>query len=231
MNSTSMNLFQRVSLSGAFLVFTAIVVGLGFSIHSIHEATDKTAGVNDPISYIKLNYPTLLVAVILVVTRLKFLLDNHTYFAEPQQDKLLPRLIGFLLAMICWIFYAVAATTILKPIISLEIMGLGIMVSCFWLLVHVWEVRLIRESKGEIGMSKPLDEDLWPHYQINWFIFNFVYLFIIWLYTGFYVGIFPCVREAPWLLLLFLLVVAIDYAVSKTYFNVLSKKETAQNEL
>ena len=224
MGSTSMNLFQRVSVSGAFLVITALVAGLGFSIRDAHDA-----GVNDPYTYLSVHYDTVLVALILLTTRLKFLLDNHGYFADFQQDKLYARLIGFLLATVCWILYGVAATTILKPVSSLEVMALGIIVSSLWLVVHVWEVIRIRNANGKIG-SLQLHKNQWPDYQFKWIIFNIIYLFIIALYTGYKVKVPDCVKESSWLLVLFLFAIFVDFIVSKTYIDVLSTKQSEDQD-
>jgi hypothetical protein len=209
-----MNLFQRASLSGAFLIFTGLLGGLGLSIQS--------SNISEPLHFIQDNFDVILVALIIILMRIKFLLDNHKYFADPQQDQLVSRLLSFLLACICWVLYAISAGLIKNSGVSLEVMGYGIVVSTAWLLLNAYELHTLKNNNYTIRGVK-LTESQIHKFCPHWLAFNLIYILIIFLYNdyGILIGIPNFCYEHYILLAIFLLTILVDYRISRTFINIL----------
>lgn len=95
-----MNLFQVANGGATFLILSALVSGLA-------QAIAKLEG--DPLAYLLTNHSILCLGAFIVVFRIKTLLDDHKHFGEPHQGTNTFRYIGFILAVISWIFWAIAA--------------------------------------------------------------------------------------------------------------------------
>lgn len=191
-----MNMYQRVNLTASFLVIAALVGALA---QALQDPTFKF----DPFAHVNV----ILLAIFIFIFKIKTMLDDHQHFGEPHMDNGGFRHAGFLLALISWFCWALAAWLVVKPILAAQLMIVSIGVSTIWVGVHVIEIlwdKPRRNAEAAIAVMRQ-----------KWVILNVIYLLILAAYVGLLSSrIMP--QHPGWLIAL-LAVLVFDYATSKSW--------------
>src|SRR3954467_15324144 len=108
-----MNIFQAANGAATFLILSAIVAGLAKHFDSVSGS---------PVDYLLHHLEIVYLGVFIVVFRIKTLLDDHKHFAETYQDKSAFRYIGFVLAIVSWLFWGLAGYLLPSTVRASELM-------------------------------------------------------------------------------------------------------------
>jgi hypothetical protein len=124
-------------------------------------------------------------------------LDDHKHFAEPQQDKSASRYVGFLLAVVSWVFWGLAAYLVSSTVRSSELMAVSILVSTLWIAVHLIEILIDKERRNAEAFTSVMRE--------KWVIVNVLYILLLIAHVGVFCPVVQPGAKAPLVLLLALL--------------------------
>ena len=184
-----MNIFQAANGAATFLILSAIVAGL---------ARYLDAAPGGPIQDL-LNRPEIvLLGLFLIVFRIKTLLDDHKHFAESYQDKSSFRYVGFVLAIISWIFWGIAGYLLPSTTRAAEMMAVSILVSTLWVAAHVIEILVDKVRRNTESLTSVMRE--------KWVVINVLYMLLLVTYDGWFRPIVPLGAKTPLALLLVVLV-------------------------
>ena len=142
-----MNIFQAANGAATFLILSAIVAGLAKRLDAVQD---------DPLTYIISNLAIVYLGLFIIVFRIKTLLDDHRHFGESHQDKSGFRYVGFILAIISWLFGGLAAYLLPTTVRSSELMATSLLVSTLWIAVHVIEILVDSTRRNKEVLTSPL---------------------------------------------------------------------------
>jgi len=140
-----MNIFQAANGAATFLILSALVGGMAKHLDAVEGSV---------IEHFMQNTPILYLGLFIVVFRVKTLLDDHRHFGESYQDKSALRYVGFLLAVLSWLFWALAAYVLSSTIRASELMATSLLILTLWVAVHVIEILV--DPRDEIGTFLPV---------------------------------------------------------------------------
>jgi hypothetical protein len=197
-----MNLFQGANASATFLILSAVVAGIAQGISKVQE---------DPFTYLLSNPSMLYLAGFIVVFRIKTLLDDHKHFGEPHQGTNTFRYIGFILAVLSWLFWAIAAYLIPTTVRSSELMATSIGISTLWIAVHVIEILVDRQRRNTEVLTSVMRE--------KWVLVNIAYMLCLFAHIGFFAPLIAPGAPTPLLLLLGILL--FDILTSRSFRDII----------
>jgi small-conductance mechanosensitive channel len=183
-----MNLFQAANGAATFLILGALVAGLAKRFDTV---------IGSPVDYLLAHLEIAYLGLFIVVFRIKTLLDDQRHFAEPRQDKSAFRYIGFVLAIISWIFWALAAYLLTSTLRAGELMAVSLLVSTLWIGVHAIEI-LVDKDRRENELLISLVRE-------KWVLVNVGYMLCLVAYVGWLRPLIAPGTISPLLLLLGLL--------------------------
>ena len=184
-----MNLFQAANGAATFLILSALVAGLAKRFDTV---------IGSPVDYLLAHTEILYLGLFIVVFRIKTLLDDHRHFAELRQDKSVFRYIGFVLAIISWIFWALAAYLLTSSLRASELMAVSLLISTLWIAVHVIEILIDKDRRENELLTSVVRE--------KWVLVNVGYMLCLVAYVGWFRPVIAPGARAPLLLLLGLLI-------------------------
>ena len=196
-----MNLFQAANGAATFLILSALVGGLAKRFDSVSE---------DPMSNLLGHVEVIYLGLFIVIFRIKTLLDDHKHFGEPYQDNNTFRYIGFVLAIISWIFWGLAAYLLTATIRASELMATSILISTLWVAVHVIEILVDRERRNNEVMTSLVRE--------KWVLVNIGFMLLLVTHVGWFRPVIPVGSKTPLVLLLVLLLY--DVMTSRSFRDV-----------
>lgn len=196
-----MNIFQAANGAATFLILSAIVAGLAKHIDSAALG---------PVEYLLAHKEVIYLAMFLVVFRIKTLLDDHKHFAESHQDKSPFRYIGFVLAVVSWLFWGLAGYLVSSTSRASELMAISVLISTLWVAVHVIEILLDKERRNKEALTSIMRE--------KWVVINVLYMLLLVAHVGWFRPVIPSGAKIPLLLLLLLLL--FDVVTSRSFRDV-----------
>lgn len=197
------NIYQTINAASIILVIGPLAKGIG----------DICGDISDNfLSEIpnKLNH--LLLALYIILFKIKTLIDDHAHFGEQVQEDLgIYRRIGFALAIVSWIFLAVGAGLINSPTKSAMMIVLSLLVSTSWIVVHLFELKAQKKKKK--SDEKFTIDTIISLLREKWVLFNMAYICCLVIYIGF---LSPVIKPEGSLSLCVLLAIFIyDYLSSR----------------
>jgi hypothetical protein len=115
-----MNIFQAANGAATFLILSALLAGMAKHLDAVQGSV---------IEHYSQNMAIANLGCFIVIFRVKTLLDDHRHFGESYQDKSVFRYVGFLLAIVSWIFWGLAAYLLTSTVRASELMATSILVS------------------------------------------------------------------------------------------------------
>jgi hypothetical protein len=199
-----MNLFQAANGAATFLILSAVVAGLA-------KRLDSENG--DPLRYLLFEHRSIIyLGFFIVVFRIKTLLDDHRHFAELNQDKTTWRYIGFVLAVISWLFWALAGYDLPNTTRAAEFMATSILVSTCWVVVHLIEILLDPARRNSQAIVSIMRE--------KWVLLNIAYILCLVAHVGWFEPLVATGSTSP--LGVLLVALLFDILTSRSYRNVVS---------
>jgi hypothetical protein len=195
------NIFRAANGAASFLILSMLVSGL---------AKHLEADVGSPVEYLLTHSQILYLGLFIVVFRIKTLLDDDRYFAEHFQDQTRFRYIGFVLAVVSWIFWGLAAYLIPSTQRASELMAVSIAISTLWIAIHIAEILVDRERRNSEIMTELLRE--------RWLPFNLGYMLLLAAHSGRFQPLIQPGAAIPLFLLLGLLLW--DIEMSRSFSDV-----------
>lgn len=197
-----MNLFQAANGAATFLIFSALVAGLAKHLDGIEGSLDQ---------YL-LSHPEIIyLGLFIIVFRIKTLLDDHRHFAESYQDKNIFRYVGFILAVISWIFWGLAAYLLHSPDRASELMATSILISTTWIIVHLIEILIDRKRRNKEILTSLMRE--------KWVLVNIGYMLCLIAHIGWFRPVIMPGGSMPLLVLLGLLL--FDIITSRSFHDII----------
>jgi len=132
------NFFQGINAAATFLILSAIVAGLARRLFDLQES---------PTWYLLDHLEIVYLALFIILLRIKTSLDDHKHFAEMQRDQNAFRYVGFVLAILSWVFWALAGYLVPFTVRASELLAIGILISTSWVVVHLIEILVDRERR------------------------------------------------------------------------------------
>jgi small-conductance mechanosensitive channel len=163
------NLFQAANGAATFLILSALVAGLA-------KQLDKVEG--DLLPYARDHKDLICLGIFIVIFRIKTLLDDHRHFAESYQDKSPLRYVGFILAILSWVLWGLAAYLLPSTLLSAQLMGVSIIISTVWVAVHVVEILLDKERRNKEALTNVMRQ--------KWVMINMAYVLCLAAYVGWF---------------------------------------------
>lgn len=197
-----MNLFQGANASATFLILSAIVAGISQAISKTQE---------DPLIYLRNNLSILYLGAFIVIFRIKTLLDDHKHFGEPPQATNAFRYLGFILAVISWILWAIAAYLIANTIRSSEMMATSLLISIGWIVIHLMEILFDRERRKIEAVVSLMRE--------KWILINAAYVMCLFGHIGFFSPLVKAGSQPALIILLGMLL--LDVISSRSFSGII----------
>lgn len=198
-----MNIFQAANGAATFLILGALVPGIARHLETIDGS---------PVDYLLANRPIVLLGLFIVLFRIKTLLDDHKHFGEAYQDTNVFRYAGFMLAILSWIFWGLAAYLLPSTIRSSELMAVSILLSTSWVAVHVIEILVDKNRREKEAVTSLLRE--------KWIVINVLYMLSLVGHVGWFRPVIVSGASEP--LVVLLLVLAYDILTSRTLKDILN---------
>jgi hypothetical protein len=198
-----MNLFQAANGAATFLILSALVAGLAKRFNEIED---------DPIKYLLAHKEIIYLGLFIVIFRIKTFLDDHRHFAELYQDKNAFRYVGFILAILSWLFWGLAAYLLNSTDRASELMATSILISTLWIAVHVIEILIDKDRRNREVLTSVMRE--------KWVLINVGYMLCLVGYLGWFRPIIE--RRDPRALLALLLLLAFDVLTSRSFHGVIA---------
>ncbi len=198
-----MNLFQAANGAATFLILSALVASLAKNLDSFQGSL-----LEYPITHITIVY----LGLFIVIFRIKTFLDDHRHFAEPYQDKTNLRYVGFVLAILSWLLWGIAAYLLPSTLRASELMATSIMISTLWVVVHVFEIFFDSERRRKEGVISLI--------RHRWVFINVGYMLCLVAYVGWFRPVVDPGASAPLLVLLGLLLY--DVFTSRSFRGVVN---------
>jgi hypothetical protein len=204
-----MNLFQAANGAATFLIVSALVAGLAKQFEGVSGS---------PIRYLLDHLEIVYLGLFIVVFRIKTLLDDHKHFAEPLQDKSVFRYVGFVLAIISWIFWGLAAYLLSSTIRSSELMAASILVSTLWVVVHVIEILVDKDRRNREVLTSLMRE--------KWVLVNVGYMLCLVAHVGWFRPVVKAGGSVALLVLLGLLL--LDIFTSRSFRDLINPTQSTR---
>ena len=193
-----MNLFQGTNLSATAFVLGAVATG-------VVSGLSKWDG--SVFEYLTHDHAVWLLALLIVLFRIKTTFDDHHHFAEPHQQIPKFRYPGFILAILSWLFLGLAGYFVYQPTKSAELFAIALLISLAWLVVHLLEItsdaqRRVKEVLISVTREK-------------WALFNVIYIICLIAFLGWFK---PAIEpQQIWALLVLSGFFLIDILTSRSY--------------
>jgi drug/metabolite transporter (DMT)-like permease len=127
-----------------------------------------------------------------------------------QRDQNVFRYIGFVLAILSWVFWALAGYLVPFTVRASELLAIGILISTSWVVVHLIEILVDRERRKNEAATSLMRQ--------KWVLFNIGYMLCLVGYVGWYR---PVIKEgASAMLLVLLAVLLVDMFASRSFRDV-----------
>ena len=162
-----MNLFQRTNASATLLVSGATLVGIVTALKDWQESV---------LAHVTSHPDIWLVVLSILLFRIKSTFDDHQHFAEDIEGKTGHRYLGFVIAIISWLFLGGAGYFVGAPVRSIELFAYSLLISLLWIFVHLHEIRKKHGVSYQVAFVRATRE--------KWAVFNVLYLICIILYVG-----------------------------------------------
>jgi thiamine transporter ThiT len=198
-----MNLFQAANGAATFLILSALVAGLARHLDGVQGSLLEYLIAHVAIAYL---------GIFIVIFRIKTLLDDHRHFAEPYQDKSVFRYVGFVLAILSWLFWGLAAYLVPSTVRSSELMATSILISTLWVAVHVIEILVDPERRNKEVVTSIMRE--------KWVLVNVGYMLCLVAHVGWFRPLIAPADSTPLLVLLGLLI--FDVLTSRSFRDVIN---------
>jgi hypothetical protein len=168
------NAFQQLNLGVTILIVSCIAYGLLPTINHSLTAGDTVGDLN---SY--------LLAIFLLAFKVKTFLDDHKHFGDAHhEESKVSRMIGLLLAMGSWVFWAAAGYDVASPVLSAKAAIGSLGISSAWIFVHLAEMWLDARRRRHEGRTQQV--------RIAWFWVNLIYMMLLAEFVG-----FPVLHTSP----------------------------------
>jgi hypothetical protein len=195
----AMNLFQRVNIAASLAVVGVVASSLFRAITELKPNESLLAAAGQYVN-------PLLLALFILVFKVKTMLDDHQHFGEERQKRGGFRHLGFLFALFSWLFWIVAAYFVFSPTRAAELMIFSIAISTGWIAVHLIEMVADKRRNQEIATSLMREK---------WVLFNVGYIILLGVFLGWIKPVVQPQTTAPLVILLAFFV--FDYVTSKSY--------------
>ncbi len=202
-----MNIFQAINGAATFLILSAVVAGMAKHIDTVQ---------GDLLAHFIQNSAIVYLGLFLVVFRVKTLLDDHRHFGEIYQDKSAFRYVGFVLAILSWLFWGLAAYLLASTVRASELMATSILISTLWVAVHVIEILVDPERRNKEVFTSVMRE--------KWVLLNMGYMLCLVAHVGWFQPLVIKGATAP--LLVLLVVLLFDVLTSRSFRGIVSPEQT-----
>ena len=179
------------------MILSALVAGLARHFEGVSGSL---------IQYLLDHLEIVYLGLFMVVFRIKTLLDDHKHFAEPPQDQSVFRYVGFVLAIISWLFWGLAAYLLPSAIRASELMAVSILISTLWVVVHVIEILVDKDRRNKEVLTSLMRE--------KWVLLNVGYMLCFVAYVGWFRPVIEAGSSVALLVLLGLLL--LDMVTSRS---------------
>ena len=194
-----MNIFQSINITTGVGVVAACGVALNRAISELRPEVSLLDAASK-------NAVPLLVALFIILFRIKTMLDDHQHLSEERQKKGGLRHIGFLMALFSWLFWVLAAYLVFTPSRAAQLMIISIAISTAWIAVHLIELIVDKRRTQEIATSLLREK---------WVLFNVAYIVTLGVFIGW---IDPVVApRTVWSLAALFMFFAFDYVTSQSF--------------
>jgi hypothetical protein len=134
-----LNIIQTLNSAASFAIFSALIAGLV----RIFDSSDQI-----PLSELVERADGLLLALFIVLFRVKMHFDDNEYFAKKFDKDVTPiRYFGIVLAIIVWITMAVSAGTVDKPEVSAWFLLASTLVSTLWITTDIADMFVVTNKE------------------------------------------------------------------------------------
>lgn len=198
-----MNIFQAANGAATFLIMSAIVAGMAKHLDTVEGGM---------LEHFRQNLVIVYLGLFIVVFRIKTQLDDHRHFGESYQDKSRLRYVGFILAILSWLFWGMAAYLLSSTIRSAELMATSILISTMWIAVHVIEILIDSQRRSKEILTSVMRE--------KWVLVNVGYMLCLVAHLGWFRPLVGRGASTPLLILLGLLI--FDVVTSRSFRGILS---------
>ena len=198
-----MNIFQAANGAATFLILSALVGGMAKHLDTVQGSV---------IEHFMQNTPILYLGLFIVVFRVKTLLDDHRHFGESYQDKSALRYVGFLLAVLSWLFWALAAYVLSSTIRASELMATSLLILTLWVAVHVIEILVDPARRNKEVLTSVMRE--------KWVLVNVGYMLCLVAHVGWFRPLIVPGASGPLLVLLGLLL--FDIFTSRSFRGIIN---------
>ncbi len=198
-----MNIFQAANAAATFLILSALVAGMAKHLDTVQGSVFEHFLHNAPILYLGL---------FIVVFRVKTLLDDHRHFGELYQDKSVLRYIGFVLAILSWLFWGLSAYLLWNAVRASELMATSLLISTLWVAVHVIEILVDPARRNKEVLTSMMRE--------KWVLVNVGYMLCLVAYVGWFRPLIDAGASAPLIVLLVLLL--FDVLTSRSFRGIIN---------
>jgi len=151
-----MNPLQAINSAASFAIFSALIAGLV-----------RMFDVDDDIlwSSVVHNFDAFLLAVFIVLFRIKMHFDDHRYFATADLDIGHFQYMGVVLAILVWIEMAVSAGTVDRPKVSAWFLLISLLTSSIWIFTHFAQLVSLQNDDSRPTILQ----------RLSWATFNMIY--------------------------------------------------------
>lgn len=164
-----MSIFQTANRAATFLILGAIVAGRAKQLADVQE---------DPIRYLLDHREIVYLGLFIILLRIKTTFDDHRHFAEVHQDQNVSRYIGFVLAILWWVFWGLAGYRLPITSRASELMAISILISTSWIVVHLIEILVDKNRRNKEVVTSLMRE--------KWVLINIGYLLCLVGYIGWF---------------------------------------------
>lgn len=200
-----MNIFQAANGAATFLILSAFVAGMAKYLDTIK---------GDLLEHFLQHTAIIYLGLFVIVFRIKTLLDDHRHFGEIYQDKTGFRYVGFVLAVISWLFWGLAAYLLSSTVRASELMATSILISTLWIAVHVIEILVDPERRNKEVLTSVMRE--------KWVLVNVGYMLCLVAHVGWFRPLILQSATGPLIALLVLLL--LDIVTSRSFHGIINAK-------
>jgi hypothetical protein len=135
-----LNIIQTLNSAASFAIFSALIAGLV----RIFDVSDSIT-----LSELIQRADGLLLALFVVLFRIKMHFDDNEYFASFNKHTSPLRYFGVVLAIIVWISMAVSAGTVDRPEVSAWFLLVSLLVSTLWIATHIADMFVVDDDTSK----------------------------------------------------------------------------------
>ena len=151
-----MNPLQAINSAASFAIFSALIAAL-----------IRMFDASDDIAWIDLVHKSddFLLALFIVLFRIKMHFDDHRYFAAADRDADHLKYAGVVLAILVWIGMAVSAGTVDRPKVAAWFLLISLLISTVWIFTHFAELFPLKNDEARPTFRQ----------RLSWATFNMIY--------------------------------------------------------